>query len=282
MRVFIDAERLGTSNQFYQRFNVRNEVSQLVNEVFKRNQEPLIESIINYADIHVKDASQIITLLWGDLYYLIDEVILRLKDIKIYQEIKDNKRLWNSKTDIERKIEDDKFNKNDKVLKSECGFLNNSLGFLTILCSCLQKIFIKEQKAERLANLLNFCLDEFTSKSSQLKINNKEDYEFNPSYIIESLIKIYSYFADYEEFIELIVKDERSYNYNNFVKAIKIKNDFNKVKVDSEISKKFDDLVYNKLKKAKEIVNKNKINYDDAPEEFLDPLTCILMEDSVT
>ena len=181
MRVFIEAERLGTSNQFYQRFNVRNEVSQLVNEVFKRNQEPLIESIINYADIHVKDASQIITLLWGDLYYLIDEVILRLIDIKNYQEIKDNKELWNSKTYEERKREDDKFNENDRMLKAECRLLNHSLGFMTIICSCLQKYFIKEQKAERLASLLNYCLEEFNSKSSQLKIKNKGDYEFNPS-----------------------------------------------------------------------------------------------------
>lgn len=36
MRVFIDAERLGTSNQFYERFNVRNKVLELVNEVFKK------------------------------------------------------------------------------------------------------------------------------------------------------------------------------------------------------------------------------------------------------
>ena len=37
MRVFIDAESFGTSNRFYERFNVRNKVLQLVNEVFKKN-----------------------------------------------------------------------------------------------------------------------------------------------------------------------------------------------------------------------------------------------------
>ena len=282
MRVFIDAERLGTSNQFYERFNVRNKVLQLVNEVFKKNQEILIENIINYANIHSDDASQMITLLMGDVSYLSDEVILRLIDIRKYQELKDDKEKWNAKTDEERKSEDDKFNENDRMLKAECRLLNHSLGFMTIICSCLQKYFIKEQKAERLASLLNYCLDEFTSKSSQLKIKNKNDYEFNPSYIMESMIKIYSYFVDYEEFVEWIVMDERSYKYDNFIKAIKVKNDFNKVKVDSEISEKFDDLVYNRLKKAKEKVEKNTINYDDAPEEFLDPLLDIIMDDPVT
>ena len=281
MRVFIDAERLGTSNQFYERFNVRNKVLELVNEVFKKNQEILIDNINNYANVHSDDATQMLTLLMGDVTYLIDEVIQRLIDIKNYQELKDNSELWNAKTEEEKRNEENKFNENDRLLRAECRLLNHSLGFMTIICSCLQKYFIKEEKAERLANLLNYCLDEFTSKSSQLNIKNRKEYEFNPSYIMESIIKIYSYFVDYEEFIEFVVSDERAYKYDNFLKAIKLKNEFNKVKVDSDISENFDKLVYDKLKKAEEIVKQNTVNYDDAPDEFLDPLTYALMEDPV-
>ena len=280
MRVFIDAERLGTSNQFYERFNVRNKVLQLVNEVFKKHQEILIDNIINYANHHSDDATQMLTLLMGDVTYLIDEVIQRLIDIRNYQELKDNKELWNSKTQEQKTEEDNKFAENDRLLKAECRLLNHSLGFMTIICSCLQKYFIKEEKAERLADLMNYCLDEFTAKSSQLKIKNKNDYEFNPSYIMESIIKIFSYFVDYEEFLEFVVSDARAYKYDNFTKAIKLKNE-NKVKVDMEISENFDNIVYNKLKKAEESVEQKKINYDDAPEEFLDPLTYGLMENPV-
>ena len=282
MRGFIDAERLGTSNQFYERFSVRNKVLQLVNEVFKKNHEILIENIINYANVHSDNAIHMITLLMNDVSYLIEEVIQRLTDIKNYQDLKDNKELWNSKTDEERKTEESKFTENDRMLKAESRLLNHSLGFMTIICSCLQEYFIKEKLTEKLALLLNYCLDEFTSKNSKLNIKNKKDYEFEPAYIMESLIKIYSYFTYNEEFIEYIVTDERSYKYGNFLLAIRIKNDFNKIKVDSEISEKFDDLVNNKLKKAKEMVEKYKINYDDAPEEFLDALTDELMEDPVT
>ena len=214
--------------------------------------------------------------------FLIEEVIQRLTEIKNYQKLKNIEELWNSKTDEERKKEDNKFVKNAGILKVDCKYLNNSLGFMTIICSCLKEYFIKEKLAEKLANLLNFCLNEFASKNSQLNIKNKKDYEFEPCYIMESLIKIYSYFASKEEFIEYIVSDERSYKYENFLLAIKIKNNFNKVKVDAEISEKFEDLVNNKLKKAKEMVEKNKINYDDAPEEFLDALTSELMDDPVT
>ena len=280
MRVFIDAERLGTSNQFYERFNVRNKVLQLVNEVFKKNKEILIDNIINYANHYSDNATQMLTLLMGDVTYLIDEVIQRLIDIRNYQELKDNKELWDSKTQEQKTEEDNKFAENDRMLKAECRLLNHSLGFMTIICSCLQKYFIKEEKAERLADLMNYCLDEFTAKSSQLKIKNKNDYEFNPSYIMESIIKIFSYFVNYEEFLEFVVSDPRAYKYDNFTKAIKLKNE-NKVKVDMETSENFDNLVYNKLKKAEELVEQKKINYDDAPEEYLDPLTYDLMENPV-
>ena len=128
---------------------------------------------------------------------------------------------------------------------------------------------------------MNYCLDEFTAKSSQLNIKNKNDYEFNPSYIMESIIKIFSYFVDYEEFIEFVVSDQRAYKYENFTKAVKLKNDYNKVKVDMETSEKFDNLVFKKLKVAEETVKQNAVNFDDAPEEFLDPLTYNIMENPV-
>ena len=279
MRVFIDAERLGTANQFYERFYVRNKVLRLVNIVFKKNIDIFKENIINYANIHSEDAYQMISLLLGDVSYLSDEVIQKLIAIKKYEDLMDDKEIWNSKNNEERKREINTFNENEEMLKIECRLLNHFLGFMTLICSCLQKYFIKEKKAERLATLLNYCLNEFISKSSQLKVKNRKDYDFKPSYIMESLIKIYSYFANYEEFTKLIVKEESFYKYDNFLKAIKVKNGYYKVKVDFNTSEIFDNLVYNKINKAKENIDKNTINYDDAPDEFKDPLLFEIMDD---
>ena len=259
MLVFIDAERLGTSTHFFERFSVRDDVLYLVNEAFKKNKDIFKENIINYANIHSEDASQMISLLLGDVSYLSDEVIQRLIAIKKYQDLKDDKEKWNSKNYEERKREDDIFNENNQWLKVECRLLNHFLSFMTLICSCLQKYFIKEKKAERFATLLNCCLNQFTSKSSQLNIKNRKDYDFKPSFIIESLITIYSYFTNYEEFIEIIIKKESSFKYDNFLKAIKVKDSYYKVKVDFNISEIFDDLVYYKIKKAKENIEKMQL-----------------------
>ena len=50
---------------------------------------------------------------------------------------------------------------------------------------------------ERLANLLNYSLDIFTSKRSQkLKIKNMNEYGFDPKFVLVSLIETYVAFLE--------------------------------------------------------------------------------------
>ena len=281
MRVYVDSERLGTSHQFEDRHNVRNKIYILVHNIFKNNSEDFKERIINYSEQNKFEATKMILLLMENVTYFLDEVIMKLIDIKNYQDLKENEEKWNELNEEKKNLENNKFINNDYLLKIDSKFLNNSLEYLVIICSCLQKFFESLNLCQRLAELLNYCLDEFTSKSKHLKVKNKNDYEFQPSFILTSLIKIYVYFKHEEKFLEFVVSDERSYKYDNFLKAIEIKNHFEKVKIDYEIFEDFKDLVYNILKKYEDKNNKNKINLDDVPEEFLDPLMNTIMEDPV-
>ena len=281
MRVFVDAERLGTSNQYYERFAVRNKVLTLINNVFKSHQDIFKEQILSYANDYSEDATKMLNMLMSDVTFLIDEVIQKLTDIKLYQDKKDDKENWDKLDEETKQLEENKFNENDRLLKPSSGLLNSSLDFLVIICNCLQKYFMNLKLAEKLAYLVNYCLDEFTSKSKQLKVKNKLDYNFNPSFILTSLIKIYVAFREYEEFIEYVVTDQRSYKYDNFLTAIQIIKSKSKAKLDYETSEYFDDFVNKQLKEAELLAESKKINYDDCPEEFLDPITDEIMEDPV-
>ena len=281
MRVFVDAERLGTSNQYYERFAVRNKVLTLINNVFKSHQDIFKEQIVSYSNEHSEDATKMLNMLMSDVTFLIDEVIQKLTDIKLYQDKKDDKENWDKLDEETKQLEENKFNENDRLLKPSSGLLNSSLDFLVIICNCLQKYFMNLKLAEKLAYLVNYCLDEFTSKSKQLKVKNKLDYNFNPSFILTSLIKIYVAFREYEEFIEYVVTDQRSYKYDNFLTAIQIIKSKSKAKLDYETSEYFDDFVNKQLKEAELLAESKKINYDDCPEEFLDPITDEIMEDPV-
>lgn len=140
--------------------------------------------------------------------------------------------------------------------------------------------FMNYKLGERLANLLNYSLDLFTSERGlKLKVKNMSEYGFDPKLVLRALVSTYVSFYDYKEFMEFIVKDERSYKILNFEKVIRIYQR-GKIKIDYEELNKFEKMI----EILKEIENEMKskiVNYDDAPEEFFDPITTQIMNDPV-
>jgi ubiquitin conjugation factor E4 B len=106
-----------------------------------------------------------------------------------------------------------------------------------------------------------------------------KDYGFDPRFILGSLVKVYVAFADYKEFLECVVKDQRSYRIDNFEKVVMLKED-SKIIIDYEVYNKFLQIIKD-LKILSEELKSKEINYDDAPEEFLDPFTSEIMNDPV-
>ena len=87
--------------------------------------------------------------------------------------------------------------------------------------------------------------------------------------------------AHFEKFRDNVVIDARSYSDETFAKAVKILNrTANSVAVDEDTKEKFEILV-TQLKEAKQKAAQEEINYDDAPEEFFDPLMATIMDDPV-
>ncbi len=90
INVFNDAERLGTSNQFYEKFTIRHKILYLIEKLSKTNKKLLTDKIIEFSTTHKDDMVKMINLLMNDLTYLYDEAINRLEAIKMYQDLLDN------------------------------------------------------------------------------------------------------------------------------------------------------------------------------------------------
>lgn len=105
------------------------------------------------------------------------------------------------------------------------------------------------------------------------------EYGFDPKLILMSLVEVYLAFLEYEDFLKYVVMDERSYKLENFLKIKDLKED-NKIKMDFTMWEKFKKFVQ-KIEEKKKEIEKNVINYDDAPDEFLDPITTLLMDDPI-
>lgn len=283
MRVFVDAERLGTSNQFYEKFSVRDKILLLIENINKGAGKLFVENIKAYAHQYNEESTKMVTMLMSDLTYFNDEIIEKLSLIKQYQDLIDNPEEYNKKSEEQKKFEEDKFKNNDRIVRAEIKLFNSSLKFLVSISKVLQEKFLddKSKLCENLANLLNYSLDVFiTPRGNQLKVKNLSDYEFNPKFILVSILSTYSSFVGYKRFLEYVVKDQRSYKIDNFYRAKAMVEESGKINMNNEDFENFVQLI-EKLKVVEEEIKKTIINYDDAPNEFLDPITTELMLDPV-
>ena len=281
LRVFVDAERLGTSNQFYEKFNVRAKILMLIENINKGYGHLFEENIKAYTEKYPEDSKKMINNLLNDLIYLNDECIENLKAIKKYEDLVADKEQYNSLSEEMKKFEESKFNEKDRIVRAEIKLFNVSLKFLVSLCKLLQTFFIKNEFIVGLSGFLNYSLNVFASPlGNELKLKNLNDYNFNPKFILGALLSVYSAFYDKIEFLEVVVKDERSYKYANFSRAKRLVENTGKIEIENSDFNNFLKFV-DKLKEEERKIKEQEINYDDAPEEFCDALTALLMTDPV-
>jgi len=119
MRVFNDAERLGTSNQFFEKFNIRHKILNLLENIMKTHKLIYNNKIIDYANEYEEDCTKTVSVMMGDLNYFNEECIDRLSQIKKYQDLIADKERYDKFDEETKKMEDDRFKENDRLVKTE-------------------------------------------------------------------------------------------------------------------------------------------------------------------
>jgi len=118
-QIFIDAERLGTQNQFFEKFNIRHKILYLIENIMKTHESLYLDQIREYATNKTPEATKMINNLMNDLTYLIDECIEKLSQIKTYQELLDDKEKFSKLDEETKQLENEKFINNDRIVKGE-------------------------------------------------------------------------------------------------------------------------------------------------------------------
>lgn len=145
----------------------------------------------------------------------------------------------------------------------------------------MKKPFISNELGEPFAQALNFSLDALVSpKGQKIKVTNPEQYHFEPVKLLECLVQIFLNMGELEEFRQNIVNDTRSYKDENFVKLINLITTRHKVWLGQEQVEQLQTL-FVQLKEIKHQQNAEDELYDDAPDEFLDPIMSTFMHNPV-
>ena len=281
LKVFVEAERLGTSNQFYEKFVVRAKILILIQNINNGLGSLFEDNIKLYIEQYPEEGKKFVNNLLNDLIYLNDECIDNLKIIKSYQDLLSDKERYDKMTIENKQFEEKKFKEKDRIVRVQIKLFNNSLKFLITLCNHIQDFFIKNDFLNNLAGFLNYSLKIFGSPLDQtLKLKNISEYNFNQNEILGLILSAYAAFNGNKEFIKAVIKDERSYNFDNLDRAKNLAaNNKNITMTDND----FDKYVFflDALRKEEKIIKDEEINYDDAPQEFFDGLTFNIMTDPV-
>jgi ubiquitin conjugation factor E4 B len=114
----------------------------------------------------------------------------------------------------------------------------------------------------------------------KLKVKNMKEYGFDPKLMLTNLVSIYNNLRGYKKFLTFLVKDPRSFRLEHFEKVLKL---HSKKKIEIRNSDEVEGFskMIEELKIVQEEIKQQEINYDDAPEEFLDGLNYTLMDDPV-
>mmetsp|Transcript_35257 Transcript_35257/g.26295 ORF Transcript_35257/g.26295 Transcript_35257/m.26295 type:complete len:98 (-) Transcript_35257:516-809(-) len=91
---------------------------------------------------------------------------------------------------------------------------------LAKVTSSFTKPFVSDELGESFANSLNFCLQKLASKNQlNLKVNNADQYGFDPRHLLRSVILMYANMSVEEQFQKNVANDTRSFDIETFRRA---------------------------------------------------------------
>ncbi|KAL2809946.1 ubiquitin elongating factor core-domain-containing protein [Aspergillus granulosus] len=275
MKFYIEAEHTGAHTQFYDKFNIRYEIFQIIKCVWPNTLYRT--KLLNQAKRNVDFFVQFVNLLLNDVTYVLDESFGSFKTIYTTQ-----LELRNGGAGMDptvRQEKEERLASAQRTAKSYMQLTNETVAMLKLFTETLAESFTMPEIVQRLADMLDYNLDAMVGpKSSNLRVENLNDYGFRPRALLSEIVDVYLNLMSKQNFIVAVARDGRSYKPANFEKAAEILRKWT-LKSPEEL-KRWDQLQV-KVREAKEADEQEEEDLGEIPDEFLDPLMYTLMEDPV-
>lgn len=274
MKFFIEAEFTGGHGQFYDKFNIRYEIFQIIKNIWPN---PI------YKDNLSREAKQsteffvrFVNLLLNDVTFVLDESFTAFHKI---HELQTELRESPPANPEQRTEKEEELSQTQGKAKSYMQLANETVAMLNLFTEALANAFTMPEIVQRLADMLDYNLDAMVGpKSSNLKVDGLQSYGFNPRALLAELVSVYLNLRDKPNFVLAVARDGRSYKPSVFEKAQTILARF-VLKSPDELSK-FGKLMKD-IAQAKAEDEEAEQDLGEIPDEFLDPLMFTLMEDPV-
>ena len=262
MKFYIEVENTGAHTQFYDKFNIRYEIFQIIkciwtNTIYR-------ERLSQEAKINLDFFVHFVNLLLNDVTFVLDESLTAFLQIHDLQ--RELRTLLGMDPTVKAEKEEALSSAQGKA-KSYMQLTNETVSMLKLFTEALAESFTMPEIVQRLADMLDYNLDAMVGpKSSQLKVENPEEYSFNPKTLLSEIVDVYLNLQSKENFVIAVARDGRSYKPANFEKATIVLRRY-ALKSNEELAEWTRLGV--KFKKAKELDDQAEEDLGEIPDEFL-------------
>ncbi|KLU81655.1 ubiquitin conjugation factor E4 [Magnaporthiopsis poae ATCC 64411] len=274
MKFYIECESTGANSAFYDKFNIRFEISYIIQRVWPNthyHQQLTQQSKTNRAFF-----IRFVNMLLNDATYVLDEALGKFHKI---HELQMELREAGSLTEEEKRQKQDELHTVEGHATSYMHLTNQTVAMMKLFTEALGDAFTMPEIVQRLAGMLDYNLETLVGpKSSKLKVENPQKYRFEPKMLLAEITDIYLNLGKKPAFIEAVAADGRSYKPETFDAAARIMQsralaDHAKVTAWARLAAK--------VVAAKKLAEQAEQDFGEIPAEFEDPLMSDLMKDPV-
>ncbi|KAI5926032.1 ubiquitin elongating factor core [Camillea tinctor] len=273
MKFYIECEHSGVSSAFYDKFNIRYEIFQVIKTIWPNNVYK--DQLSRESRINRQFFVQFVNLLLNDATYLLDEALTKLVKIHDYQkQLQDPALSHEEKEKVRTDLE-----QAEHQCQSWMQLVNETMGMMNLFTETLRDAFTMPEIVTRLAGMLNYNLESLVGpKRGQLKVEDAKKYHFDPKALLSDFVDVYLNLSTKPAFVDAVAADGRSYKPSNFETASRLLS--NSLQKPPEIIEAWDAL-RKKIAEAKERLDQAELDLGEIPDEFEDPLIGDLMTDPV-
>ena len=278
MKFYIEAESTGSNTQFFDKFNIRYEIFQVIKAIWPNTLYR--ENLAKEARINTDFFVQFVNMLVNDVTFVLDESLsafVKIHDLTF--EVRDEA-FMATLNDEQKKEKTELLDDYKGRAKSYMQLTRETMEMLILFSDSLADSFTMPEIVTRLADMLDYNLDSMVGpKSSNLKVENmRQEYGFDPQGLLSDILRVYTNLSEKKNFVQAIARDQRSYKPANFERATQIMRKF--VKKSPEELRTWDRLQKN-VAEAKAAEEEEEQDLGEIPDEFLDPLMADTMKDPV-
>ncbi|KAG0558710.1 hypothetical protein KC19_10G048000 [Ceratodon purpureus] len=271
LQLYVDIEFTGAHTQFYDKFNIRHNIAELLEYLWS------VPSHHNsWKQIAMKEEKgsylKFLNLLINDSIFLLDESLKKIPELK-EMEVQLSEEQWSRRPAQERQERERHYHQQEHVVRYDMMLANEDVKMILYTSAEITAPFLLPEMVERIAAMLNYFLLQLVGPQRKaLKVKDPEKYEFRPRELLAQIVNIYVNLDRGDPqglFARAISSDGRSYKNELFTGAAGVLRQYGGLPM--QMLDEFEALGAKARAQAQEMMDAEAL-LGDIPDEFLDPI----------